>query len=641
MELVHEVLHFHWPDCAITTLSSCEAFEAAALRRDFSFILSDYTLPGYCGLDALAFARAHCPEKPFIFFSGTIGEERAIQALTLGATDYILKDRAGRLVPAITAALAQAEQAEAVRRGQEKIREQASLLDKSREAICVVDARGTLTYWNASAERLYGWAASEAMGRNLCELLYANDQTHFGAAYGEVLRLGEWRGELRPQPRLGECVLVESFWSLVTDDSGHARSILITDADITGKRKLENQILRSRRLETLGLLVGGIAHDLNNMVAPILTSVELLQQTITLPDDRDLLEILDTSARHGAELIRQLFAFAKGEGHQRAEIAVDKLVASVRRLLQNVLPASIELRALPNYEPLLVNVDATQFRQVLLNLCINARDAMAAGGTIEISAKDVCVDSSMISAQGEVKPGNYVQISVSDTGTGIPPEIIERIFDPYFTTKQVGKGTGLGLVNIAEIVKSHDGFLRVESKWGAGTVFHLYLPALASEAPAAHAAPRSALGGRGESILLIEDDEGIRTVLSLILNTQGYRVTVASDGEEGLALFRMHAGGFSIAMTDLSLPGTSGVDVIRSIHAMKTRAKLIAFSGSPLEEHAELLAFPGIEFLNKPISVENLLGALRRVLDAPHAGTPGNIVSGFPLGGRQPFDLAS
>jgi CheY-like chemotaxis protein len=174
-------------------------------------------------------------------------------------------------------------------------------------------------------------------------------------------------------------------------------------------------------------------------------------------------------------------------------------------------------------------------------------------------------------------PGDYVQISVSDTGTGIPPEIIEKIFDPFFTTKQVGKGTGLGLVNIAEIV----------------------------------------------------------------LNTQGYRVTVASDGEEGLALFRMHSGGFSVVITDLSLPGASGVDVIRSIHAMKTRARLIAFSGSPQEEHDELSTFPGLDFLDKPISAENLLGALRRLLDAPRGGTNGNIVSEFPLGGRQPLDLVS
>ncbi|MDR3402022.1 MAG: response regulator [Chthoniobacter sp.] len=623
-EMAEMLLHSRWPDCSVTALTSREAFEAAVRSGDFDLILSDYSLPQYSGLDALAYARTHCPEKPFVYLSGTIGEDRAIQALKCGATDYVLKDRPARLISAISAAFAQIEQVDARRRAEERIREQASLLDKAREAIYVADATGNVTYWNASAERLYGWTALEAVGSNLRETIYADDSARFDTAYALVLAAGEWRGELCPRPRRSEAILIESFWSLVTDNSGLARSILIIDADITEKRRIENQLQQSQRLETLGLLVGGIAHDLNGMLTPILTSLGLLRERAVGSEDFELVEILDTSAHHGADLVRQLLAFARGKGEQRGELAIDALVGSVRRLLQPVVPSNIEINVSLDNALWPVHADATQLRQVLLNLCLNARDAMPQGGKIQIRARGIQVESAMISLLGEARPGPHVCISVADTGTGIPPEIIAKIFEPFFTTKQTSKGTGLGLANVASITKSHGGFLDVESVPDVGSTFHIYLPALVHELAnrSAGVAPQLVMQGQGENILLIDDDAGIRTVLSVVLNTRGYRVTVVANGEEGLELIRARPDKFALVITDLSMPGMSGIDLIQEIRALPSPPKLIVASGRPRNPGEEFSELAGIEFLAKPTTVASLLSAVRRVLvGAPSAPT--------------------
>jgi two-component system cell cycle sensor histidine kinase/response regulator CckA len=478
VELAKALLRSRWPDCTITALATREDYEAAVHGGDFDLILSDYSLPQYSGLEALAYARIHRPEKPFLYLSGTIGDERAIEALKRGATDYVLKEHPARLVSAISAALAQIEQIEARRRGEERIREQASLLDKAREPIYVADAEGRLTYWNASAERLYGWSSREAVGCKLREMLYSDAPASFDTAYALVLASGEWRGELTPKPRHGASALVESYWSLVMDGSGRAKTILIIDAEITEKRRMENQLLQSRRLETLGLLVGGIAHDLNNVLSPIQTVAELLQLRLTCAEDRELLDILDAGARHGVELVSQLVAFASGKGEKRSQLAIDSLICSVRKLMGSIMPSNIETRVSLECELWPVSADATQLRQVLVNLCLNARDAMPNGGVIEIRARNVLVDPAARSVQGEVRPGPHVCITVADTGVGIPPEMISKIFDPFFTTKQAGKGTGLGLANVAVIITSHEGFLGVESTPDVGTAFHVHIPAL-------------------------------------------------------------------------------------------------------------------------------------------------------------------
>lgn len=617
-ELIRDLLEEQWPGCQVTTITSGAAFEAAVTRGGFDLILSDYTLPGYDGLAALAFARANAPDLPFIYISGTIGEERAIEALKAGATDYVIKDRPARLIPAIRGAILQVQQEQERRRAEQKIREQASLLEKANQAICVITKGGEITFWNACAERLYGWSAAEATGQSLRSLIYPNDTVRFDAAQALLMEKGEWRGQLGAVSRTGDALAVESSWSLVDDVEGEAK-VLCIDSDITAKQRFEAQIMTAQRLETIGLLTGGIAHDLNNVLAPILTSVDLLRQRATHAEDRETLEALEKSAEHGAELVRQLLSFARGTSGKRSEVAVDVLIDSVRRLLQRAMPAMITIRAALDRGLWRLNADVTQLRQVLLNLCLNARDAMARGGVIEVRAENVLIEPGNVrAAQGDVRSGPHVKLSVADCGIGIPAEIVSKIFDPFFTTKQAGKGTGLGLANVASIVKAHDGFVTVESTLGVGTTFHLHFPALVGPVSGAQPeipVPQPVGQGRGERILIVEDDEAIRTVLEVILHTRGYEVTIVSDGGPAIDLLERRAIPIDLVMTDLNMPEVTGFDVIRQVRSMENPPQILAMSGLPPEQQDDP-SLEGVELMRKPLTAEALLRTVRRVLDA-------------------------
>jgi nitrogen-specific signal transduction histidine kinase len=408
----------------------------------------------------------------------------------------------------------------------------------------------------------------------------------------------------------------------MTDDTGAPESIFIVEVDITEKKRMEAQLMQTQRLETLGLLAGGIAHDLNNVLAPIIASVDMLSTAVTEARDRELLETVEASAQHGADLVRQLLAFARGKGGQRGEIAVGSLVTGVKRLLRHAMPRDVEVRSNVPDGLSHIQCDATQIRQVLLNLCINARDAMPRGGLIDIRAEDVSVLPETRCLQGEAKPGPHVRISVADTGDGIPPHILEKIFDPFFTTKKTGKGTGLGLVNVVEIVKSHGGFLTLDTKPGEGTTFHIHLPA--TEHVNGHAtnagtsdvaeAPRISLKGSQESILIIEDDDAIREILKLILEAGGYHVATAEDGAEGLKLFREQPARFRVVITDFHMPGMSGLDVVRELRAMPVIPRIICLSGLA-SEMVDTPEAEGVECVGKPVSAEKLLGTVQRVLE--------------------------
>jgi PAS domain S-box-containing protein len=624
-ELVHEFLKVCWPELEAETVSRRQDFERAVCRGNYDIIISDYSIPGYSGLEALTFARKHAPEKPFIYLSGTIGEERAITALKAGASDYVIKDRPARLIPAIETALAQVDAEKRGRKADEKIRQQASLLDQSREAICVLDANRKVTYWNASAHRLYGWSVEEAMGKDLRELLYAHEPGQFDAALENLRAKGEWRGELSPAVKEDGNLTVESFWSLVTNTDGLLSTILICDADITDRKRMESQLMQTQRLETLGLLAGGIAHDLNNVLAPILTSVDILSKGATGEKDRSLLGTLEASVQHGTELVRQLLAFARGKGTQRTSVAIDTLVGSVQRLLEHVMPPTIKVSAsLPGMLSH-VEADSTQLRQVLLNLCINARDAMPEGGSVTIRAEDVQTTTDTPSLQGEAQAGPHVCISVIDTGSGIPPHVVAKLFDPFFTTKKAGKGTGLGLANVAGIVKAHGGFVGLESVVGKGTTFHIYLPAVAApairepETPAATS--ESITAGVDQDILVIEDDEAIRALLEIILSSGGYRVALAADGQDGLRQLASHPE-TKLVITDLHLPGMSGSDIVRNLKGLPNVPRVIVLSGLTPEEDEIPSDWRDVEFLGKPVGTQVLLKTVGRILQNGAASEP-------------------
>lgn len=743
-ELVEVVVRQEWPHCAIERVSNRAQYESALQLGGFDFILSDYSLPDFDGLSALEMARTWCPEKPFIFLSGTIGEERAVEALKRGAHDYVIKDRPSRLVPAMRQAIMRTDETErrrrveeALRQNQERfrqiaenvadmivladregrrmynnpacrdligdpestkgtpvfsevhpddaarvrelfrqtlehgqprrteyraidqagrtraietqisavreggghvanvlfvsrdvterreaearLREQASLLDKARDAICVTDLAHRVTYWNASAERLYGWPAADAQGKDLREFLFARDLTRFKEAADEVLARGEWQGELLPSPRTGGTATVESRWTLVTDAGGAPKSILIINTDVTERRKLETQLLRAQRLESIGTLAGGIAHDLNNVLAPIVMAANVLQYQLQDDKDLKLLDTIESSAQHGAALIRQLLAFARGADGQRAELQVRHLIGDLEKLLRPTLPRTIEFRVRFDEQPWPIMADATQFNQVMINLCVNARDAMPNGGRIEIGTRNERLSEAHLLGHAECKPGPFLHIIVTDTGTGIPDDVLEKIFDPFFTTKEAGKGTGLGLSTVRGILKGHGGFINVESTVGKGTTFHLFFPAVPESVERAEAASRlRSTVGQGEGIVVVDDDHAVRSVIQTVLENKGYRVFPCADGRSALALCRNRRKEVDVVVAELSLPWQREETFVAALKAQDPHIKIIGMSGLLSEGKARE---PHVnEVLPKPITAEVLLTAVQRVLGTDETG---------------------
>ena len=743
-ELIGNVLRREWPNCAIRQVSTAEDFSAALGAQSYDVILSDYSMPGYDGLSALAEARKRSPATPFLFLSGMIGEERAVEALKRGATDYIIKDRPARLVPAIRQALAFIDESSRRRRTEEalrdrderfrliteniaehisvveldgrctysnqacreifgeaamqpglnwfdrvhaedlprvrrtfdriaetgvgerfeyrcrvdertvrhmeahgavlrdaagavahvvlvsrdvtarreaeaRLREQASLLDKARDAIIATDLEHRITYWNASAERLYGAKAADVLGQKLNEIGVTFEHAQFMAARTEVLTRGEWRGEFRLQTRTGNTVLVDSTWSLVVESDGRPRSILAIDTDVTERKKLETQLLRAQRLESIGTLAGGVAHDLNNVLTPILLTIDLLSTQVASLEERQLIEKTRASASHGAALVRQLLAFARGVDGERTSIDARSAIANVEPLIRQSLPSAVQLTVSHVESPWPIEANATQLSQVLVNLALNARDAMPHGGTLHIRVDNAIVDSVIAAANPGTEPGRFLRISFSDTGTGIPPALLERIFDPFFTTKAAGKGTGLGLSMVAGIMKGHRGFVQVESEVGRGTTFHLYFPALPAPTMVTKADWLTAERGAGEGVLLIDDEPAVRDTLRSLLQRAGYSIFPAGDAGTALREFESRRDKISLVITDMMLPDRSGLDVVKSLRARSPHLPIIAISGMMGSgKFDELLHLdPPVECLSKPLAPRVLLSAAHRAL---HSG---------------------
>ena len=499
----------------------------------------------------------------------------------------------------------------------ETLREQASLLDLAQDAILVRDLDHRVLYWNRSAERLYGWSAGEVMGRSVQGLL-SRDPAPFLEAVAITVAKGEWAGELEQVTRDGTMIAIEGRWTLVRDDDGKPKSILSINTDITQRQQLEQQYLRAQRMECIGTLAGGIAHDLNNVLAPILMSIEMLQAD---EGDRERLEILSTiegSAKRGAAMVRQVLSFARGMEGQRVEVRLPQVVGDLGRIVRDTFPKNIEFEERLSPDLWAIQADPTQIHQVLINLCVNARDAMPAGGRITIRAENYLVDGQYAAANLEAHAGPYVMIAIEDTGTGIPKGIIDKIFDPFFTTKDLGKGTGLGLATSMAIVKSHGGFIRVDGGSGAGARFGLYLPAHAAALIAAAPDPLSRLPrGKGESILVVDDEEPIRSITRQTLEAFGYHVLLAADGAEAVAIYAQHQGNIDVVLTDMMMPVMDGAATIEALTRMNPRVRIIGASGLAAEGHGLKAAADAlIHFLPKPYTAATLLTAIRSALDA-------------------------
>ncbi len=496
-----------------------------------------------------------------------------------------------------------------------QIRKQASLLDKSRDAILVRDLDHRVTYWNKSAERLYGWTAAEAIGSTVQELLQV-DAKVYSEAHAETLLRGEWLGEMHKTDKSGREVVIEARWTLVRDGKDEPESVFVIDTDITEHRKLEQQFLRAQRMESIGTLAGGIAHDLNNILTPISMAVELLKMRVSDERSTELLDTVATSARRGANMVGQVLSFARGAEGSRLEVDLQLLFAEIGTILRDAIPRNVVLDIRADRHLRTIRGDSNQLHQVILNLCINARDAMPRGGEIRISAENIEIDPTFAAMNLEAKVGPHVLIRVEDGGEGINPEIIEKIFDPFFTTKSVGKGTGLGLSTSLAIVRGHGGFIRVSSQIGKGSCFSVYLPASLEHAgPALAREPAGLPEGGAGTVLIVDDEESIRRIARLTLESHGYRTLLAVDGGEAVSIYREHSGRIDVVLTDMMMPVMDGTATIRHLKEINPAVRIIASSGVAAGRELAHLAEMGIRhILPKPYTAEALLKCMELAL---------------------------
>jgi nitrogen-specific signal transduction histidine kinase/ActR/RegA family two-component response regulator len=391
----------------------------------------------------------------------------------------------------------------------------------------------------------------------------------------------------------------------------------VINIDITEQKNLESRYLRAQRMESIGTLASGVAHDLNNILAPIMMSASMLRADMSAEQREGIISTIEASAERGAQVVRQVLTFGRGIECERSPLQVSVLFREMEKIMRGTFPKNIVVESAAGGATWHVLGDATQLHQVLLNLCVNARDAMPDGGKLRMSARNLVIDESFAGILPEVRPGAFVLIEVGDGGTGIAPEIIKRIFDPFFTTKEVGHGTGLGLSTAVGIVSSHGGHMDVTSEPGRGTTFHIYLPASLEHggAEAASGAEASPPGGNGKTVLLVDDEEAIRESARSVLEAHGYQVLPANDGSEALVIFAGRAAEVAVVLTDLMMPLMDGVTLIHALRRMKPTLRIIASTGlGGKDRMAELRTMKVDAILNKPYGAEALLRTLHEVL---------------------------
>ncbi|MBE9006500.1 PAS domain S-box protein [Fortiea sp. LEGE XX443] len=509
----------------------------------------------------------------------------------------------------------------ALKQTEQKIREQAALIDIATDAIFVQDLANHILFWSKGAERLYGWTAEESYGQKADQLFYKKSSHQLHASLNATVETGFWDGELHQITKTGKEIIVESRWTLVRDESGQPKSILIVNTDITNKKQIERQFYHSQRLENLGILASGIAHDLNNVFAPIVMISQLLTSKFPKVDTRtqELFKTLENSSKRGTNLVQQILSFARSSEEKYILLQVSHLLREVVQIIKQTFPKSIEIKTeIPTNSLGIVKADPTQLHQVFMNLVVNARDAMSNGGILKISAENRLIDATYAGMSADAHQGNYIVVTISDTGVGISAELVERIFEPFFTTKELGQGTGLGLSTVLGIVKNHGGFVEVQSELNKGTQFQVYLPA-AQGTTTEQIIEEELLQGNGELILIVDDEEFIQQTTKLTLEKNNYKTIIAHDGIETLALYPNYKAEISVVLMDMMMPNMDGLMTTRILCSINPDVKIIATSG--LSTHRQKLLKAGAKaFLSKPYTTHDLLQSLSQVIATNTAG---------------------
>lgn len=702
------------------------------LQPSLDLVLSDFELPQFSGLRAFQLLSTSGLEIPFIIVSGTIGEDTAVATMKLGVSDYLLKDRLGRLGAAVTHAIAETRLHRERFKADQELRLFRALIDESNDTLEIVDpATGHILDVNGKGPSELGYTRAEYLSLRVFDLDPTIKESQWPQLAARIQKAGSLGNEglhrrkdgstfpvevnakwvrhdrdyivsvirdisLRKQaesalraseerfrqlaeniqevfwikdPTTNQILYVspkyEQIWGRTCEslyaapqgwhDTVHPEDrarfqaattkqtagshdeeyrILLPDGsvrwirdraypvfgaggsldrlvgvaeDITERKNLHEQFLRAQRLEAIGTLAGGLAHDLNNVLSPILMSVPALRGQIRDPEGLQMLRMIEENVLRGSSIIGRVLGFARGTEVKSAPVDLKDLMQEIERLTFETFPKSIRIEVYAEENLWPVSADATQLHQALLNLAVNARDAMPDGGLLRFTGRNLILDAHHSIRAWGLRPGPHVTLEVSDTGTGIPAEIRSKIFDPFFTTKEIGKGTGLGLASTLAIVKSHHGYIQVDSEPGKGTVFTIYLPAQPKAKIEDARAPAMLTQGNGELVLIIDDEEPIRAVAKKTLERFGYRTLLAENGAKGTALYAANQKDIAAVITDMMMPEMDGTATVKALRKISPSVKIIAASG--LETSIE-----DAHHLAKPFTAEALLRTLHEIL---------------------------
>ncbi|MBI5692850.1 MAG: PAS domain S-box protein [Verrucomicrobia bacterium] len=505
------------------------------------------------------------------------------------------------------------------RTAEKTLRLRGAALEAAANAIVITDRSGVIEWANPAFVELSGWSLAEAIGRNPRDLIKSgeHDPAFYRGMWETIMAGRVWRGEVVNRRRDGTCWTEDMTIAPVRNEAGEISHFIAVKQDITRQKALEAQVIQSQRMEAIGTLASGIAHDLNNILAPILLVTDVVRGRLVEEADRELLSMTQASARRGADIVRQLLTFSRGQAGERSAVQPRHLLKEMVAIMRETFPRSIALRLESPVDLWTVEADPTQLHQVVLNLCVNARDAMPEGGILVVSASNAILDSNDPSLPPGLKAGAYVVLSVRDSGTGIPPEIRQRIFDPFFTTKPRGQGTGLGLATVLGIVRGHGGAVTVDSTLGKGTTFRVLLPAMTGEgaARAEDSRVEEQAAPARDLILVVDDEIAVRLATRAALEQHGHRVILAENGEDALKQYLVQRGEIHLILTDLMMPVMGGVALIRALRAIDPRTRVIAISGLIEDRTRRELEELGVrEIVAKPTEVAELLAAVDRAL---------------------------
>lgn len=614
-------------------VETAEAMRAALATKTWNIVLSDWSMPKFSAPAALAILRERDPDLPFIIVSGTIGEETAVEAMRAGAHDFVLKDRLGRLMPAIERELREYDDRTARRQAEHALRESETRFRKLAESgiigITIADVHGNILEANDAYIKMVGYSREELLRGDVrwADLTPPKFAGQAARAVEQLRASGVaplWETEtLRkdgtPIPVIVGVTMLEypKCIAVIADLSERKQAEAELRQAQEALRQSEEQLRQAQKMEAVGRLAGGVAHDFNNVLSVILSYSDFILGDLKGADPlrADMEEIRKAGSR-AAALTRQLLMFSRQQVVEPKVVDLYEVLSSMDKMLQRILGEDVDLVLMAPKQRGRIMVDPSHIEQVILNLVVNARDAMPTGGKLTIETANVLLDEDYALNHLPVKAGPHVVMAVSDTGIGMTRETQARIFEPFFTTKDIGKGTGLGLSTVFGIVQQSGGNIWVYSEPGKGTTFKVYLPRVDADTDVLQSQPAPATLQGVETILLVEDEEQVRTIAHNILRRQGYNVIVAQNAGEALLHCESHFGTIDLLVTDVVMPQMSGPELARRLGTGRPQMKVLCMSGyadDSIVRHGVLEA--GVAFLQKPITPASLARKVREVLD--------------------------